>query len=257
MMDARADNPRAVAGDNRPPTFREEMSEKYGSVFAALEPLADMADEAPEKITGPDELDRASNIVRDCRKLWKEIDEARDKEKRPHLDAEREIDAFFKTRMAAVKRVQDTMQARADAYQAEVDRLARAKALAEARAAEAEAKRQSDLAAAEAARNRPQAAATHMRKSEEMATRAEEALFAQQASAADVTRIRSEGGTTSATTEWLFEITDYQSIDLNVLRAYIPRERIEMAIKALLKVHKNTVPVAGVRIFQKTKAVIR
>lgn len=243
-------------GHNQPPTFRESMQEKYGSVFAALEPLADMADETPERISGPDELSRVSDIVREARRLHGEIEEIRVTEKQPFLDGGKEVDTYFAARKAAVKRVWDAMQKLADDYQAAVKAEADRRAREEERKAREEAKRQADLAAAEAARNRPQAAESHMRKSEEMATRAEEALTATQASAADVTRLRTDTGTTSATTEWLFEITDYAAVDLNAVRAYIPRERVELAIRGFIKVNRDKQPLAGVKIYPKVKARI-
>lgn len=249
-------DPRLGIGGNNPPTFKETMAEKYGSVFAALEPLADMADEAPEKIAGPDELSRVSDIVRAARKLFNEVEEIRTKEKQPFLDGAREVDGFFSTKKDAIKRVVDAMQKRADAYQAEVDRLARAEAARRAREAQEEADRQRALAAAEAARNRPLAAHGHTAKAEIAEARAEDAAAALQASAADVTRIRSEGGTTSVTTEWLFEIEDYSKVDLNAVRAYLPRERVELAIRSFIKINKDTVPLAGVRIYPKVKARI-
>lgn len=244
-------------GGNNPPAFAETMLDKYGSVFAQLEPIADLADEAPEKIADADGLAKVSDIVREARKLHAEIEEIREREKRPHLDAGTEIDRYFAVRKAAVKRVWDAMQRRADEYQQAVRDAIVKKAQEDARKAQEEADRQRAIAEAEAARNRPQAAATHMRKSEEMATRAEEALSAQQASAADVTRLRTDTGTTSATTEWLFEIVDYSKVDLNQIRAYIPRERVEMAIKGFIKINKDQTPLSGVRIYPKTKAVIR
>jgi hypothetical protein len=250
-------DPRFGIGGNNPPTFKETMAEKYGSVFAALEPLADMADEAPEKITGPDELARVSDIVRAARKLFNEVEEIRTREKQPFLDGGKEVDGFFGLKKDAIKRVVDAMQKRADAYQAEVDRLARMEAARKAAEAENEAKRQRGIAEAEAARGRIHAAHKHEERAQEAEHRAEQAVAATQVSAADLTRVRSEGGTTSATTEWLFEVEDYAAVDLNAVRAYIPRERVELAIRGFIKINKNQVPLAGVRIFQKTKAIIR
>lgn len=249
-------DPRLGVGGNNPPTFKETMSEKYGSVFAALEPLADLADEAPEKITGPDELAKVSDIVREARRLHGEIEEIRKKEKQPLLDETTKLDAYFTARKAPVKRVWDAMQKLADAYQAEVDRLARAEAARKVREAQEEADRQRAIAEAEAARNRPQAAAKHAEKAAEAIRAVESATSFATQSAAEVTRLRTEGGTTSATTEWLFEIEDYAKVDLNAVRAYIPRERVEMAIKGFIKMNRGTVPLAGVRIFPKVKAVI-
>lgn len=256
-MDARADNPRAVTGGNNPPTFKETMAEKYGSVFAALEPLADMADEAPEKITGPDELAKVSDIVRGARKLFNEVEEIRTKEKQPFLDGGKEVDGFFGAKKEAIKRVVDAMQKRADVYQAEVDAAARREAARKAGEAQEEADRQRAIAEAEVARNRPVAAANHAEKAADAQRTADTAAAATQASAADVTRLRTDGGTTSATTEWLFEIEDYAKVDLNAVRAYIPRERVEMAIKGFLKINKNMVPLAGILIFSRTKAIIK
>ncbi len=255
-MDARADNPRAVVGGNNPPTFRETMAERYGSVFAALNPLADLADEAPETITSADELAKVSDIVRAARKLFNEVEEIRTREKQTFLDGGKEVDGFFGMKKDAIKRVAAAMQRRADAYQAEVDRLARVDAARKAKEAQEEADRQRAIAEAEAARNRPQAAAKHEERAAEAQRTAETAAATTQASAADVTRIRTESGTTSATTEWLFEIEDYSKVDLNAVRAYIPRERVELAIRGFIKVNRDTQALAGVRIFPKIKARI-
>jgi hypothetical protein len=146
------------------------------------------------------------------------------------------------------------MQERANAYQAEVDRKARAEAAKRAQEAQEEAERQMAISAAEAARNRPQAAASHAEKAADAQRSAETAAAVTQASAADLTRVRTDTGTTSGQTDWLFEIEDYSKVDLNAVRAYIPRERVELAIRGFIKINKDQVKLAGVRIYPKVKA---
>lgn len=246
-------NPRAVIGGNNPPpdTFPERMKEKYGSVFDSLEPLAELADEQPAALADDAGLSKVGDIIREVRRLFKEIEDIRKKEKDAFLRGGREIDDYFTLRKDAVKRVWDAMQALADDYQdrkkkAEAERL----------------KAAADAAHKEALRLREQAQTEQTAQSAEQANEAsaradEMTSKAATSTPADLTRVRTDNGTTSATEKWTYLIEDWSAIDMNVLRPFIPRERVEAAIQSYANFHKEKSAIAGVKFFTKTKAVVR
>lgn len=259
MSDAMiVDNPRAVAGGNNPPPLREILAEKHAEIAVSIDGLADRANSAPKEIATDADLGRVGDIVKDARALNKRIDKVRDDEGRPHLEAKREIDAFFKGHMERLDRVAATLQKRADQYQAAKAAEARRVAEDKARREREEADRQRRIAEEEAARNRPTAALKHADKAEVAEERAAEAEAAAAASNADLTRVRSETGTVaSARTGWDFEITDYAAVPLEALRPYLARAEVEKAIRQHVRINKNAVPLAGVRVFESVKAAFR
>lgn len=245
------------AGDNiKKFTITETLVQSQRDLLRRVEALAQEATMAPKKIVNPSDLDVIASLVVQARKLGGEADEHRVAEKRPHLEAEREVDRFFATPIGRCKRMADELTARASAYQKQqAERQRREAEAIAARAREEEAKR--TLAAIKAEEGGRRAhAAQHDAKAEEAATTARQAEATMGASNADLTRQRTASGVlATARTEWTFEFDESEDIDLERLRPYLKVEHIEMAIRAAIKLGVRR--IGGIRIYEDLKAVIR
>lgn len=250
--------PVATIGHNNPPPLREILAERFAPLSREIEQLAERANEAPKEIANEEQYGAVGDIAVEARKLTKSIDEKRKAEKEPYLQGGRDVDAFFGILLDRVKRIADTLQARADTYARQKAAEERRKREEEARRQQAEEQRQREIAAKEAERNRPTAAAKHEDKAEAAAERVAEAQAAASVKAAELTRTRSATGTVaSARTTWDFEITDINAVPLDTLRPFIKREHIEQAIRSFVRINKDSAQLAGVKIFESTKANFR
>ena len=255
---------RTGIGGNFPPPTSAILAEKYASIVATIEPVAELADDIPAKITLAEDAGKAADIVREARKIANELDEAREKELRPHLDGQRETNEWFgfgakatKGPLLRLKHIIDAMQVRADEYAVIVRDEARKRA-AEAAAAEFAAREEEDRQrrAADAATTAAEAA-THAARAEVAAA---QAAAAETIARADPPRAKSAGGATVSTeVQYDFDVTDFAAIDLNVLRPHIPQNEILRYVRAYINDAKKTgePSLAGVRIIPRTTARIR
>jgi hypothetical protein len=251
-------NPRAVIGGNSPPPIPVLLAEKYESVLDGIEPLAEVADEIPEVLTGPADDAKVAEAMRALRHLRDEIEGYRKTEGQPFLDGKRETDGFFAPFVARIDAIRGVLQARGDAYKSAVKAAALAKANEEARLARVQAELDRQAAETAAAANRPAVRDMHVDAVKQSEAREQTAVAVASASAAALTRTRSAtGAMATASDRFDFEVVDYSAVDLNQVRAYIKRAVVEAAIKAFVKVNKDKVPLAGVKITAAVKAVYR
>lgn len=257
-MSIPAANRNVAPTDNSPPSLKTILAENYAELALDVETIAARATAAPRAIKSADDLNSIAALVTDARALNKTVDAKRKAEKDPHLQAGREVDQFFAIFGERLERIQTFYQRIADDH-------ARAKAAEERRRAEEEARklreeavRQAEIARRAEEAGRAKTAETHGARAEVAQERAELADAIAAAPAADLVRERTESGVLStAKTEWTFEIVDLAKVPLEALRPYLKRDAIEAAIRALVKLQKDQVPLEGVRIFQDVKAVLR
>lgn len=195
-------------------------------------------------------------LVKEAAALSRHADDVRKREKQPFLDAGRDVDSFFKVHLDRLERIRNAFQAVATDYQRKVAAEARRKAEEEARRAREEEAARIEAARKAEAENRGKHAENHAAKADAAADRAHAAEAVANASAADLTRQRTESGIlATAKTEWAFEIVDINELDLNALRLLIKRDAIEAAIRQAIKNGVRQLP--GVRIFEEVKATFR
>jgi flagellar biosynthesis GTPase FlhF len=246
----------AEIGHNNPPPLREVLAENYEILLTEIEALAGKANEAPKTISGDEDVITVGEIVKGARDLSKRLDKARDAEGRPHLEAKREIDGFFKGHMERIDRIAQILQKRADDYQRARAAEERRKREEEARRLREEEERQREIARKAEEANRAKTAAKHEDKADELAERRVEAEASAQASNADLVRVRSDTGTVvSAKTEWKGEIVSVEEIDLNKLRPYLKRDDVQKALNTFVRMGGRE--LAGARIFEDVKASFR
>lgn len=168
-------------------------------------------------------------------------------EKEPHLEAGRQVDAFFLAGIIKpLDEAKSDLERRSTAYLRRKEAEERARREAEERAA----REAAEAAAAAASTDADLAVA--IEKEVEVARAAEAAA----APVADLVRTRGAlGSITTARKEWFGEVEDFDAIPLDSLRAFIARSEIERAIKAFVKAGGRS--LRGVRIYEDIKAGFR
>lgn len=265
-MTDEADNPRATMGGNKPP-ISEVLADTYKDLIAKIDPIAERANALAAELKGDAEkiepatirtekqLATISELVLDAVDLSKKLEATRTVEKKPHLDACREVDGYFGALTTRLNRIADTFTELASGHQRAVSAEARRKADAEAAALRA---KEEKLRAAADAAKRPDTAAKKQDQADELAAQAEAAEAKAASSNHELTKVKTDAGVSvGAKTEWTFKITDYEAIPLDKLRPYFKREEIEKAIRAFVKIHKGAAVLAGVHFEEDIKATIR
>lgn len=246
-MNVAADNERAVIGGNNPP-IADALAIQYKDLIAKIEPIAARANALPRKVDNDEQLGVVGALVVDANELSKKLENHRKTEKQPHLDAGRDVDAFFNPLVDRLDRIADTFEEISSSYQRE-------KIAAERRAREAEALKlreaeEKKRAEADKAKREETAERKHD-EADEIALRAAQAESKANAANKDLGRMQTATGVkVGAKTEWKFEITDYEAIPLDKLRPYFGRPEVEKAIRSYIKIHKGSTALAGVRVFE-------
>jgi hypothetical protein len=244
--------------DNKPPSTVEmlttELVDTYKLELEKIEPIAQRANAAPQKIESDDDLKVWSEIYLDTSALFKSLDTARLNEQRPLL-------AVFKTVFGGTleraerimtfgKGISDTYS-RAKLAKERADREADAKRLRD----EAEQKRKDAAVAAEF--GDVDQTAEHAQGAAALENQIAQAS-AEAPKAADVARVRTDSGALSTVrSEWKFEVVDYSKIDLNAIRAFIDPKAVNVAIGKIIKIQKGETKIDGVRVYEDAGTTFR
>ncbi|RWX72530.1 hypothetical protein [Mesorhizobium sp. M2A.F.Ca.ET.039.01.1.1] len=253
-----AENERARIGGNNPPmTLAERLPLDYEALTERVAAILTKArDELPSEITTDDENSKLGEIIKGIRDVARDAEADRKKEKDPHLEAGRTIDAFFAALTDRLNKGKEVLERRGKKYldaKAQAERERREEAARIARE-EAERKLREAEAAEEAGKD------FHTELALEQAAQAEtRADLAQQASeekAADLARTRMAGGGVSTLkTEWTFEIKNREQIPFDRIAHFISDAELTKAVRAFVKGGGRSLP--GVRIYEDTKAQYR
>lgn len=277
-------------GGNRPP-FLEFYTEQnnalpghlaaeYASLVSDVETLKADFDLSPEKVDSDDIEKQLTELGSRLSKFIKLSEAQRKITKDPTIKAGQIVDNFFNGMRDKVALSLSQVERRVNAWKDEKRRIERERQAAEeARAREAAAEAARLKAEAERAeRERVEATARAAAEQDEGARReAAEAEQRRQAWAAEATRQEAEakaaaraakpvvaiqtrgesGAQSSQRTTWTGEITDLETLDLHALRPYIARAALDAAVRQYATTHKDTQPLAGARIFEKTSTSFR
>lgn len=253
-----AENPRAVVGGNNPPTIAEILAERHAKLFALVEPLAKRANALPKDITTDEDNLKLGEVVIDARAAAKLLEGARVAEKEPYLTGGREVDAAFKASLDRLAKMADGLTQRASAYAHQKKMEERRRAEEEAKRLREEEEKQRRLADLEYDLGNDDVASEHAGKAEGLSQRADTAATTATASAADLTRARSDNGTVAtASDKWDFRVADWSKVDLEALRPFIPVEVLEKALRRHVQIHKGSKPITGVEFVEGTRAQFR
>jgi hypothetical protein len=290
-------NPRATIGDNLPDPIDYAKDETgrlqadYAETARMVDSLLDEFEEMPEVIEETSQKGSVASLIKRMRDTAKRIDGLRELEKTPHFRRGQGCDQFFNGLLDRLSRREkknrpgaaDILQQRLTDYDtklllaeqerrrkeaAEAARIARARAEAEAKAArEAEETRlaaeRARLVETKAAK---QAAAT-MAQEAASAAAIEAAVAADQAEAAyietlarpaDIMRTRGADGTlTTMARENYAEIEDATKLDMAVLWPFIALAAKERALALWARSTGHRQQMAGARIGDRPKSVVR
>lgn len=245
-----------VFGANKAP-MAEVLTADFGGLRSEIDAFVGVMREAAKAPPKTDEDQAAlGKVILDARALWNRADGEREKEKRPILEAGRELDAFFKDMLASLVKGRDHLQGMADSYAREKAAAERARREREARelAERAEAERRK----AEAAKS-AQAAANAEARAEGLESRAEKAAEAAAASDADLVAARVGGVAAGARGVWKATILDYTAAvsPLGAVGPYLKRDAFEAALNSMARIQGASAQWPGVSFSPDTKATFR
>ena len=235
---------------NHPPSdidiLRERLEEEATPLARRRDELLASVDRAPLEITDDDLAGRTADLIMLIATCHKAAETQRVGCKEPFLEAGRAVDGFYKKITVPLEKAKRAIEQRLTAYQ-------RKKADEERRRREEDAERQR-LAAEEAAKS----IATDADLDEAINAEADakKAETAAEAKPAELSRSRGDlGAVASLRTEWTGEITDRNNLDLLALRAHIPLDALEKAVRSFVRAGGRE--LKGANIYERTSSVVR
>lgn len=246
-------------GHNLPdmPSLKVRLETNYQDLRKRAAELIDAYGRAPAEIQDDATLGKIGDLYRLIATCTNKAESSRKEEKEPFILDGKTVDAFFKDMADPLDRALVVLRQRSTLYinakiAAEKKRLADEEAARRAEAAKA-------LEAAQKAADagKTKAADKALAKADAATAAADQAQEAQQAPSAAFARTRGEHSTVSPTPRWTHEVTDWDTISLDALRPYFSRADIEKAIRGFVRINKDRVQLAGVRIFETTNSAFR
>ncbi|CUH60269.1 hypothetical protein [Thalassobacter stenotrophicus] len=244
------DNETAGIGHNKGPVFNAEIVEAFAKEAAEI---ADAASVWGEKnISTPAEAGKLKDFLDTARSSLKEIEARRQEEKKPFLDAGREIDAAFKKITGVIEAAGKIAKAPLQEYLDEQDRIAEEQRRAEQQAAR-KAAEEAENERRIAERNRNAAA---IAEAEEKAAAAVEAAKASEAERK--TRISSATGTGNNRTSLRTVLVGRLSNINQAMLHYRERQElhdliVRMANADIRAAKGQPIKIPGIEIFEEKK----
>jgi hypothetical protein len=246
----------AVADDNRLPLITlDQLKRDFAHVETAIAALEARTDDSPPVLEDDEDLAVVTALAGELGKAAKRADELRDVQGRPHLEAQRTINTFFKSFETRLKTAKDKISQRATAYMNKKAETARAKQREEEARARAAAEAKAREAAEALKAGQVEEAHAAQAASDNLSNRADHAADAAAAKPAELARTQTDSGTATLAQSWEFEIENIDLIDLEALRPFLPRTSIEQAMRGFVKSGRRE--IKGARIFAKTAARFR
>lgn len=272
---------RYAIGGNRPPIITtEQLAHDYAHLVKTAEAYSARADhDVPPVVEDDDDLAAVTNYIKDIRGERKRVSEIGDGEKRPYLEAQRTLHAWFVSLHQKLVDLQEIVEARGNRYlekkraaeqrrREEVERRARAEAeAAQLQALEAAKKAEAVREQAKAAGN-VTAHPTYVQQTQaalalaaEAQTRADAAAHATTAKPIEMSRTRTTAGTASIGTKIEFSF-DRDKVDLEALRPFLREDELRAAINAIAIKNREaiiagTFKMVGVEFYRKAKGNYR
>ena len=253
------DNPRAVPGDNSSAAAQAQavtnlLKRDYAHLDDERNRLKKRSEGIPLEITGKEDLEKVATLVLDIRNLDDRAESHRKAEKLPHWEKGKAVDGFFNSMRQDVNAIADDLHKRTNEYQRKLRAAEEKKRAAEEKAAKEEAER--------------------LRLKAERARKPETKMIAQVDAAAAQYRVdqAAQNGGRAKPLQHRFQgsnamvseqqvgyarVTDYEKLPLDMIRAYINREALDIAVRAFARTTGHKVPLAGVDIGFESNAVIR
>lgn len=236
----------------------ENLAEKHKDIKDRAAELNGMLERAPKAVDNVTDADKLSEAVRQCTAFLKVANETRIAEKEPFLSAGRAVDGFFQKLASDVEKTKSALLQVRTAYDVAVERAARMQREEDARRAREEADRARQEAERIAAEARSKAAIERAAEQAAVAEqRAEEAHQETKATAAELTRTRTDSGVlTSLKSEWVPEIIEPKKVPRKYCQ---PDEKLlRAAVKSAVNADGECpLEIPGVRIYRKYASQVR
>lgn len=244
-----------IFGDNKAPTS-EVLHADFAELIREVDALIDAAETLPDKVKDDTALGKLGEHVIRLSGASKQVEKIRKDEGEPLLAATREINAFFNDLKGKTDQARRRLEGIATDYQRAKEAAAREEARRQAdeqRKREEAERRKAEEAAGKVtgarAEGRAEQAASIAERHEERAA----------AKPADLVRTNVGGVTASAKKTYAFDIENYAEVQnsLGPLGPYLARPAVEAAIRSLMRIHKASATLPGVRFYEDTKATFR
>lgn len=244
-----------VFGANRAP-MREVLDADFAELVKAVTDAEAMCAEANTKPKSDSEHAALGSKIVDMRRLFARVDGTRATEKAPIIEAGRDLDGWFGQLKVRIEDAVKPLIYGADAYVRQ--KAAEERARAQREADEARARAEEERRKAEAAMTAAVAGRAEGR-AEAFEAKADAAANLAASSAADLTRAKVGGVTSSARETWAVRIDDYVSAiaPLGAVGPYFKREHLEAALTSMVRVQKDAARWPGVAFYQEVKASFR
>ena len=255
MIAARKPTSDQIFGDNKAPV-QEVLDTDFADLKTEIDDLVAKANALNRQIRSEADQAAVGSLIVDLRALWKRADEIRATEKKPILDAGKELDGWFKTVLADAVKVGADLQKHADDFVRKRAAEARAKAAREAE--EARMKAEAERAKADTAPTARRASTAEAR-AEAKDAEADQLEEIAASKAADLARSRVGGVTSSAKGTWVARIVDYQAAisPLGTLGVFLKEDAIAAGLNSMAKTQKAGANWPGVTFSQEQKATFR
>jgi hypothetical protein len=266
-------NPRETIGANSRPALvtADLLGRDHAVAVATIGDYEKQAADLPGVCEDDEDVGLIVALVKKLNASTKRLDELREGDKAPFLEATRIIDGFFGAKPnGKTVPTPGTLQRRVydlkEGLEARVTRYQVKKANAEQIAREAEEQRLREEAAEKSriALEAAQAASAgqttpdivgKMQDAADASKAADKAAVAAQAKPADLARTQTEAGTASLREDWTHKVENFAQIDLEALRNHFGPGDIDKAIRSFVKAGGRE--LAGVRIYAVPKTTIR
>lgn len=236
-------NPRAAIGGNNPPSAEEILKERHAALFgrkaAYDKQFKKLKDFTPETL---DDCIKIEALFADARDLVNDADDARAKEKEPHLEAGRQVDNFFNVNFRdaigtdrkkggpAVSLLQ-----RASDRRLAITREEQAREAEKAEALRKEAEKAASKAAAQEERGQFRAADVSTAQAESLEHTAQAAEVRANQDVSQASKSSAGGITSSVKVEHVVTGIIRAKLDLESLRLFIKEEALIAAVQAYLR----------------------
>lgn len=237
--------------------LRLRLAEDNDALIRRHNELLGAEDRLPE-VVDDDAAGRVADYIKQATACAKAIDGSRVAAKEPFLEGGRNVDGFFKKYTDGLGSLKRRVEAKLSVYlrdKADRERRQREDEARIAREAAAQADRDAMALAAAAKVTTAQADAAL-----DTAVRAQTASLqadrAADAKPADLARTRGDyGSLATLRREWTFKDMDRAALDLEALRAHIPTDALEKAVRSAIKAGARD--LRGVTIYENQVANVR
>lgn len=252
------DNPRAVPGDNssaaaQAQAVTDQLKRDYAHLVADAEQLKKRSAAFPAEITNKEDLEKIATVVLDSRNLDDRAESHRKAEKAPHWEKGKAVDGFFNSLRQEINIIALDLHSRVNVFQRKL------------RAAEEKKRFQAEQEAREEA-ERLRLKAERARKPETKMMAQVDAAAAQyladqavQTGRAKPLQHRFQGSNAMVSEQQVgyARVTDYEKLPLDMLRAYINRDALDVAVRAFARTTGHKVPLLGAEIGFESNAIIK